>query len=207
MSPAELIEIHNDPKEPSPGMHGHRVLSSLPDEAITTLTDHAGAPLVSVELRHLGGELGRGSVCHGAANWVQGEYALFAVGIAPDAQAAMAVDAALTRLTDALRPVGRRPRAPELHRPPGALLRRLHRPPPARPQGRTRRRRNVHQPHINGARPSLCCLQIGGGATAGPVRSGTGPAHGYGVVVESVKVSVFAYEPVRSASEAPIDCL
>ena len=104
MSPAELIEIHNDPKAPSPGMHGHRVLSSLPDEAITTLADHAGAPLVSVELRHLGGELGRGSVCHGAANWVQGKYALFAVGIVGDAQAAMAVDAALTRLTDALHP-------------------------------------------------------------------------------------------------------
>ncbi len=104
MSPAELIEIHNDPKEPSPGMHGHRVLSSLPDEAISALTDHAGPPLISVELRHLGGRLSRGSVCHGAANRVQGEYALFAVGIVPNAEAAMAVDAALTRLTDALHP-------------------------------------------------------------------------------------------------------
>ena len=104
LTPAELIEIHNDPKEPCPGMHGHRVLSSLPDEAITTLTDHAGAPLVSVELRHLGGALGRGSVCHGAANWVHGAYSLFAIGITPDAESAMAVDAALTRLTDALDP-------------------------------------------------------------------------------------------------------
>ena len=28
----------------------------------------------------------------------------------------------------------------------------------------------------------------------------------YGLVVESVKVSVFEYEPVRSGSLAPIDC-
>jgi UDP-N-acetylenolpyruvoylglucosamine reductase len=104
MSPAELIEIHNDPKEPSPGMCGHLSLSSLPDEAIDALVAHATDPLVSVELRHLGGALGRGSVCHGAANWVQGAYAMFAVGVAPSAEAAMAVDSALTRLTEALRP-------------------------------------------------------------------------------------------------------
>jgi hypothetical protein len=102
LSPAELTEIHNDPKEPSPGMHGHRVLSSLPDEAISALTSHSGGPLVSVELRHLGGALGRGSVCHGAANWLQGAYSLFALGITPDAESAMAVDGALTRLTDSV---------------------------------------------------------------------------------------------------------
>ena len=59
---------------------------------------------MSVELRHLGGALGRGSVCHGAANWLHGAYALFAIGITPDAESAMAVDAACTRLTDALDP-------------------------------------------------------------------------------------------------------
>ena len=85
-------------------MHGHRVLSSLPDEAIDALVSHGEAPLVSVELRHLGGALGRGSVCHGAANRLHGAYSLFAIGIIPDAESAMAVDAACTRLTDALDP-------------------------------------------------------------------------------------------------------
>src|SRR5262245_58069821 len=33
------------------------------------------------------------------------------------------------------------------------------------------------------------------------------PARGYGVVVESVKVSVFEYVPVRSASVAPMCCV
>jgi FAD/FMN-containing dehydrogenase len=104
MSPAELGEIHNDPEEPSAGASAHLSLTSLPDDAIDALVTHAGAPLISVELRHLGGALDRGSVCHGAANWVQGAYALFAVGIVPDAQAAMTVDAALTTLTEALHP-------------------------------------------------------------------------------------------------------
>ena len=104
MTPDRLTEIHNDPKEPSAGAHGHRLLNDVPDGALAGLVDHAGAPLVSVELRHLGGALSRGSVCHGALNDVKAEFALFAVGLVPDAQAAMAVDAALARLTDALEP-------------------------------------------------------------------------------------------------------
>ena len=85
-------------------MHGHRVLYNVPDGAIAGWSATPTAPLVSVELRHLGGALARGSVCHGALNDMQAAYALFAVGIMPDAESAMAVDAALTRLTDALEP-------------------------------------------------------------------------------------------------------
>ncbi len=104
MTPDRLTEIHNDPKDPSPAAHGHRLLDDLSDGAIAGLVAHAGEPLVSVELRHMGGATARGSVCHGALNDVQAEYALFGVGIVPNAEAAMAVDAALTRLTDALEP-------------------------------------------------------------------------------------------------------
>jgi hypothetical protein len=104
MPPAGLIEIHNDPKQPVPGLTGHRLLSAVPDMAIATLVAHADAPLLAVELRHLGGALRRTSVCHGALGGLQGEYSLFAVGIVPDAEAAIAVDTALTRLTDALAP-------------------------------------------------------------------------------------------------------
>ena len=104
MSPAELIEIHNDPKEPVPGMPGHRLLAGAPDEAIAELVAHASTPLVAVELRHLGGALGRTSVCHGALAGLHGEFSLFAVGIVPDAEAAMTVDVALGRLTQAMAP-------------------------------------------------------------------------------------------------------
>ncbi len=104
MSPAELIEIHNDPKQPVPGMTGHRLLAGAPDEAIQALVAHASRALVAVELRHLGGALERTSVCHGALAGLQGEFSLFAVGIVPDAEAAMTVDVAIGRLTQAMAP-------------------------------------------------------------------------------------------------------
>ena len=104
MPPDQLTAIHNDPKEPTAAAQGHRLLNDVPDGALAQLIDHAGGALVSVELRHLGGELSRGSVCNGALNDVKPEFALFAVGLTPDAQAAMTVDAALSRLTDALEP-------------------------------------------------------------------------------------------------------
>ena len=116
MSPAALIEIHNDPKQPVPGMTGHRLLAGAPDVAIAELVAHASDALVAVELRHLGGALGRTSVCHGALAGLQGEFSLFAVGVVPDAEAAMTVDVALARLTAGARAVGRRPRVPELQR-------------------------------------------------------------------------------------------
>ncbi|RKQ91350.1 FAD/FMN-containing dehydrogenase [Solirubrobacter pauli] len=104
MTPDQLTAIHNDPKDPSPGAHGHRLLGELSDGALDALVAHAGTPIVSVELRHMGGATARGSARHGALDEVHADYALFAVGIVPDAEAAMAVDAALTRLTDALEP-------------------------------------------------------------------------------------------------------
>jgi FAD binding domain len=104
MSPAALIEIHNDPKHPVPGMTGHRLLAGAPDEAIAELVAHASKALVAVELRHLGGALQRSSVCHGALPNLHGEFSLLAVGIVPSAEAAMTVDVALTRLTQAMAP-------------------------------------------------------------------------------------------------------
>jgi hypothetical protein len=104
MTPDRLTDIHNDPKDPTAAAHGHRLLSGLTDGALAGLLSHAGAPLLAVELRHLGGALARGRVGHGALDEVKASFALFAVGLQLDAQAAMAVDAALTRLTDVLEP-------------------------------------------------------------------------------------------------------
>ena len=54
---AALIEIHNDPKHPMPGLADHRVLAEASPQAITALTSAAGPELVAVELRDLGGNL------------------------------------------------------------------------------------------------------------------------------------------------------
>ena len=131
MPPAGLIEIHNDPKQPIPALATTGCSPTLTDAAIAALVGAAGpgsgSPLVSVELRHLGGALP-----------VDAAFSLFAVGVPIDA-AGRDGDRRRARPPDGGdRPVRRRPRAPELHRQAGArrpLLRRLHAPPAARGQG------------------------------------------------------------------------
>ena len=91
MPPAGLIEVHNDPKQPMPGLSDHRLLSDVTDATIAALVGAAGpgsgSPLVSVELRHLGGALP-----------IDAAFSLFAVGIPLDAASAMAIDAGLAHL-------------------------------------------------------------------------------------------------------------
>ena len=63
MPPAGLIELHNDPKQPMPGLSDHRLLADVDDATIAAIVGAAGpgsgSPLVSVELRHLGGAVRR----------------------------------------------------------------------------------------------------------------------------------------------------
>jgi hypothetical protein len=96
--PAGLLDIHNDPKQPTPSFSGHRLLGDAPDGLIAALVALGEPPLLSIELRHLGGALGRTSTAHGALDRVHGEFSLFAVGCVP------AVRPVLTRLIDAFEP-------------------------------------------------------------------------------------------------------
>jgi FAD/FMN-containing dehydrogenase len=102
--PGGLLDIHNDPKEPTAGLSGHRLLEDAPDGLIAALVALGERPLVSVELRHLRGALARTSTAHGALDRLCGEFSLCAVGLTPNNDCAHAVDRALTRLTDALEP-------------------------------------------------------------------------------------------------------
>ena len=92
LPPAALIEIHNDPKQPMPGLSDHRVIDDASPRAIAALVAAAGPELVAVELRHLGGRLP-----------VNG-FSLFAIGVPMDAESAMAIDAALSGLMAATAP-------------------------------------------------------------------------------------------------------
>ncbi|HSK95088.1 MAG TPA: FAD-binding oxidoreductase, partial [Euzebyales bacterium] len=92
IAPAALIEIHNDPKQPMPGLADHRILADAGPEAIAALGNASGPELVAVELRHLGGNLP-----------VDG-FSLFAIGVPMDAESAMAIDAALARVMAATAP-------------------------------------------------------------------------------------------------------
>ena len=83
-----LAALHMDPPGPVPGAGDGWLLAELPADAVDALVAAAGAgsgsPLLAVDLRHLGGALAVSSPGAGAADVLDGEFAVFAVGIAPD---------------------------------------------------------------------------------------------------------------------------
>lgn len=83
----ELSHVHMDPEEPVPGMGDGLTLDALPPAALDELIAVAGAgsrfPLLSVELRHLGGELSRVRPDSGALPSLEANYVTFAVGMVP----------------------------------------------------------------------------------------------------------------------------
>ena len=109
MIPApDLQKIHMDPEEPIPGLSDHTMLGAMPSAAIDALLDvtdpAAGSPLLMVELRHLGGALGRVPAGAGALGAFNGEYLFFAAGLPVDAGVAAAIEAHLALVRGALAP-------------------------------------------------------------------------------------------------------
>jgi hypothetical protein len=74
-----------DPEHPVPGVGDGMLLRDFPEEAVDAIVAAAGAdsgsPLLSVEVRHLGGALGRMQPGHGALATIEARFAMFAVGI------------------------------------------------------------------------------------------------------------------------------
>src|SRR3954452_20673085 len=91
----QLKHLHMDPEHPVPGAGDGMLLGDFTDEAIEAVVAAAGAgsgsPLLSVEVRHLGGALGRMQPGHGALATIEAGFAMFAVGISmtPEMGAAM----------------------------------------------------------------------------------------------------------------------
>jgi len=103
-----LSHLHMDPEQPVPGTGDGVTLARLPHEAITALDKIAGAgsgsPLLSVEIRHLEGELSKPRPEHGALAAIEARYALYAVGITPTPAAGAAVAEHVRGLTRAIEP-------------------------------------------------------------------------------------------------------
>jgi hypothetical protein len=82
-----LTHLHMDPEQPVPAAGDGLMVDHLPASALDAFVEVAGAhaqfPLVSIELRHLGGELRRTRPEHGALASVDADYAMTAVGIVP----------------------------------------------------------------------------------------------------------------------------
>jgi FAD/FMN-containing dehydrogenase len=101
-----LGELHMDPPQPVPFAGDGMLLSELPADAVDALVGIAGAgsgsPLLSVEVRHLGGALANASASNGALSSIDAGFALYAVGMAMNADMNAAVRAHVARVQDVL---------------------------------------------------------------------------------------------------------
>jgi FAD/FMN-containing dehydrogenase len=93
----QLSKVHMDPEHPVPGAGDGMLLSDFPEEAIDSLLRLAGAgsgsPLLTLEVRHLEGELARPRPANGVLSSLEARFAVFAAGIAATPAMAAAVRA------------------------------------------------------------------------------------------------------------------
>jgi FAD/FMN-containing dehydrogenase len=103
-----LSPIHMDPEQPVPYAGDGLLIDRLPTDALDTFVEVAGAsaqfPLMSIELRHLGGELRRPRPDHGALASVDGDYLMFAIGMVPASELEAPVRTQVQAVKDALGP-------------------------------------------------------------------------------------------------------
>jgi len=108
MPVAGLLHLHMDPEHPVPSVADWLMLASLSAEAIEEVVRTFGSEtcqaLLAVELVHVGGEMKRIRPGHGALAAIDADYALFAGGMAPTAQAVSAVGSAVKAVHTAMRP-------------------------------------------------------------------------------------------------------
>jgi FAD/FMN-containing dehydrogenase len=108
--PAALPALHMDPPEPVPYGGEDGMLGELPPKAIDDLLEVAGpgsgSPLLSVELRHLGGALARAEPGNGALGAVDGSFLSYSVGMFGDEAGRSAVESSLARVREAIAPYG-----------------------------------------------------------------------------------------------------
>jgi FAD/FMN-containing dehydrogenase len=106
--PAELADMAMDPREPLPFHTATGLLGDLPaagvDALVAATGGGAGTRLAMVQLRHLGGALGRTPAGAGARTGLPGEVCWFAGGLAFDEAGAAETRRALGELSDALLP-------------------------------------------------------------------------------------------------------
>ena len=109
MMPAmNLQQLHMDPHGPVPAISEGMALTDVTAETIEAVVRTAGADagkaVLSLEIRQLGGAIGRAETGNGALASLDDGFIVFSVGIAPVPPAAAAVQAGLTAIYTALEP-------------------------------------------------------------------------------------------------------
>ena len=101
-----LTTLHMDPEQPVPGSGDGTMLDDLDEAAIDAIVcGTVGTPLLSVELRHLGGAFARNRPDHGAIASFAAPFALYAVGAASTPAAKRMVEETVAELRRALAPL------------------------------------------------------------------------------------------------------
>ena len=108
VSARALTELHRDPPDPVPGRGDGWMLDAFDADAAATLVETAAmdgsAPLVSIEVRHLEGAIGRPSPNGGALSQLDAPYVMFSVGTVTGADSVPAIDERIDDLRSALAP-------------------------------------------------------------------------------------------------------
>jgi UDP-N-acetylenolpyruvoylglucosamine reductase len=100
-----LSHLHMDPEQPVPGAGDGGMLREVDDELIDRFVERiVGTPILSAEIRHLGGAVARRSSQHGALNSFDAPYLMFSVGLTPTPELLEAVEAIVADLRQALEP-------------------------------------------------------------------------------------------------------
>jgi hypothetical protein len=105
--PVALGRLHMDPEDPVPSIGSGQMLDELPPAAIDAITEAAGpgsgSPLLSLELRQLGGALTEATPNAGALATLNQAFLTFGVGMIMDPGSATAVNRQLDLVADALK--------------------------------------------------------------------------------------------------------
>src|SRR5262245_62130905 len=108
ISVEELRHLHMDPPQPVPGAgDGLNLIDVTPetiDAVVAAAGPGSGSPLLSLELRQLGGAVAEPSPEHGAVGTIDAGFALFAVGMAANAEMKELVESRVAALKAALTP-------------------------------------------------------------------------------------------------------
>jgi FAD/FMN-containing dehydrogenase len=107
--PAErLCRLDSEPDHPVPSVSDGLMLASLPAEAIGefvgVFAGNAGRQLLALDLIHVGGEMSRARPGNGALAAINADYVMFAVGMAPAAEAVPAAASAVGAARTAMSP-------------------------------------------------------------------------------------------------------
>src|SRR4051794_28590199 len=105
MPVAELSHLHMDPEEPVPGTADGGMLTDVDDELIDRFVEAVvGKPVLTAEIRPLGGAVARPRPEHGAVASFGAPYTVFAAGLTPVPAAVAPVEASIKGLLAALEP-------------------------------------------------------------------------------------------------------